>query len=80
VSVVSRISKHQRRTGGFQTSRREIKHSDNLLARHVVLLHDFLNGQSVFEVFKNRRHRHPRPAKDPRATDLSRHAFDRLAF
>jgi hypothetical protein len=41
---------------------------------------NLINGQTVFQVFENSRHRDPRSSKDPSSADSSRHALHGIAL
>jgi len=59
----------------------EVEHSFRLFPGEAIEhLHDFVNGEPVFEIFEDGGHRDARPAKNPGATDFTRYAFDRRAL
>lgn len=66
--------------GRVKTPSRELEHALHLLARDRKLLHDFVDGQAVFEVFEDDRHRSACALEHPRAAYLARDALDGRAL
>ena len=60
----------------IQTARGKFERGPNLLASHMKLFDDLIDGEAGFEIFEHSRHRDTRVAKNPRSTALSRYAFD----
>ena len=58
-----------------EATRRKFKNRFNLLPRDIVLLDDFLNARTYFEVFKDRGDRHPGIAEHPRANENQKWAL-----
>jgi len=57
---------------GVEASRSKFKHSLNLFSRYIVLLNDFPDARTDFQIFKNRSHRHPGIFENPRAAAPAR--------
>jgi len=53
----------------------KFKNRLNLLPSDIVLLDDFLDARTHFEVFKNRSNRHPGVLENPGAAAAARHAL-----
>jgi len=74
--VVIKQNKHSLETGLiFETARREVKNRFDFLPRDRILLDDFLNARTHFQIFKNRGNGHPGIFEHPCATDLAGNAF-----
>src|ERR1700722_1260818 len=58
----------------------EFEHGLNLLPCHIKLLDDLLDARTCLKLFKHSGHGHPGIAEHPRATQSSRHTFDRGAL
>ena len=63
------------RSLGIQAASREFQNIDDLVARKVMPLHDFLDARPQFEILEDQRYRHPRVLKDPGAAQLARDTF-----
>lgn len=61
--------------GGFETLGHKLKHRFNLLAGHVLLVHDLVHAQ-ILEVLYHGCNRQAGILKDPSTTHLSRYAFN----
>ncbi len=61
---------------GVKAAGGKFKHGLNLFPRNIVLLDNFLNARTDFQIFKNRSDGHPGIFKDPCSAASIRHTFD----
>ena len=68
-------NEHLGADGSFQAARSEIEHGVDLLAGYVELLHDFFDGQTVFEILEDSCDGQASAAENPGAAHFAGDAF-----
>ena len=73
--AVIKQDEHLGAGGSFQAARSEIEHGVDLLAGYVELLHDFFDGQTVFEILEDSCDGQASAAENPGAAHFAGDAF-----